>query len=218
MTGLENLDLEPDNGSATVSFSDDGTTAGLNYIATNAGTSFSSDRAEHASDAEWASLNNPVHEGKSRVFKVLSNVLEKDAPLDFSISTVSLSGNQSSPQKVKGTAAVIAFTPLGDIPAAPAAPTSVAEAFATAQFHKARHLFSVGMTVDPQHGPLYHAYGNMELVSLTSNVLIIHFIFILLSAILIFLFLFLLLFCITAPWQYHRCKRCTHAWHRDELQ
>lgn len=29
----------------------------------------------------------------------------------------------------------------------------------------ARQLFSVGMQVDPQHGPLYHAYGNMELVS-----------------------------------------------------
>ena len=25
------------------------------------------------------------------------------------------------------------------------------------------HLLSLGMVVDPQHGPLYHAYGNMEL-------------------------------------------------------
>lgn len=27
-----------------------------------------------------------------------------------------------------------------------------------------RELFQVGMEVDPQHGPLYHAYGNFELV------------------------------------------------------
>lgn len=35
--------------------------------------------------------------------------------------------------------------------------------FANKQFKKARHLLSLGMVVDPQHGPLYHAYGNMEL-------------------------------------------------------
>ena len=35
--------------------------------------------------------------------------------------------------------------------------------FANKQFKKARHLLSLGMIVDPQHGPLYHAYGNMEL-------------------------------------------------------
>lgn len=165
--GLENLELEPEIDPSISSFSDDGSIAGLNYVSSETGTSFSSDRADQASDAEWASLNSPVHEGKSRVFKVLSNVLERDLPLDFSIAAASLGGNHSSPIKLKsGSAATasIAFTPLGDIPAAPAAPTSVAEAFAAAQFHKARHLFSVGMAVDPQHGPLYHAYGNMELV------------------------------------------------------
>ena len=31
------------------------------------------------------------------------------------------------------------------------------------QVQKARYLFSIGQVVDPQHGPLYHAYGNMEL-------------------------------------------------------
>ena len=36
-------------------------------------------------------------------------------------------------------------------------------AYANKQFRKARHLLSLGMIVDPQHGPLYHAYGNMEL-------------------------------------------------------
>ncbi len=35
--------------------------------------------------------------------------------------------------------------------------------YANKQFRKARHLLSLGMIVDPQHGPLYHAYGNMEL-------------------------------------------------------
>ena len=34
-------------------------------------------------------------------------------------------------------------------------------AYANKQFRKARHLLSLGMIVDPQHGPLYH--GNMEL-------------------------------------------------------
>ena len=35
--------------------------------------------------------------------------------------------------------------------------------YANSKFQKARQLFSIGMLVDPQHGPLYHAYGNMEL-------------------------------------------------------
>ena len=33
------------------------------------------------------------------------------------------------------------------------------------KFIEARVLFSIGMEVDPYHGPLYHAYGNMELVT-----------------------------------------------------
>ena len=37
------------------------------------------------------------------------------------------------------------------------------EELASNKFQKARQLFSIGMLVDPQHGPLYHAYGNMEL-------------------------------------------------------
>ena len=162
-TGLSELELEgPADGSILPSFSDDGTAAGLNYDNGEAGTSFSSDRAEKASDAEWSSLQNPVFEGKSRVLKVASNVLERDSPLDFSVSS---RDNNSAPAKSKAVAAVT-FTPLGDIPAAPAVPTNVAEAFAAAQFQKARQLYSVGMAVDPQHGPLYHAYGNMELVNI----------------------------------------------------
>jgi tetratricopeptide (TPR) repeat protein len=39
----------------------------------------------------------------------------------------------------------------------------VAEEFALQQLRKARHLLGLGLVVDPQHGPLYHAYGNMEL-------------------------------------------------------
>lgn len=35
--------------------------------------------------------------------------------------------------------------------------------FAKQKIEEARQLFSTGMIVDPQHGPLYHAYGNMEL-------------------------------------------------------
>ena len=165
--GSENLSLDSESDSSESSFGEDSTTTPLKYVSEDTGTSFSSDRAEHASDAEWASVNSAMYEGKNRVFKVLSNVLERDAPLDFSISLSSISSNISSPLRLKveaGASATITFTPLGDIPEAPAAPTSVAEAFATAQFQKARHLFSVGMAVDPQHGPLYHAYGNMELV------------------------------------------------------
>jgi tetratricopeptide (TPR) repeat protein len=49
---------------------------------------------------------------------------------------------------------------------APGTPRDQAEdavEFASKQHKKARHLLSLGMVVDPQHGPLYHAYGNMEL-------------------------------------------------------
>lgn len=149
------------------SMSHTGTSSDLNYDHSDVGTSFSSDRVEKASDAEWSSLNNPLHEseGKSRVFKGLSNILERDAPLDFSVASILNGENASSSPKLKISTPSTTFTPLGDIPAAPAVPTSVAEAFATAQFQKARELFSVGMSVDPQHGPLYHAYGNMELVN-----------------------------------------------------
>lgn len=164
---LSDLELEeqPD-GSIHPSFSDDSTAPGLNYDSGEAGrsTSFSSDRADKASDAEWSSLQNALHEGKSRVLKVASNILERDSPLDFSVTSTSCDTN-SVPAKSKAIAAAVTFTPLGDIPAAPAVPTNVAEAFAAAQFQKARHLYSVGMAVDPQHGPLYHAYGNMELVN-----------------------------------------------------
>ena len=31
------------------------------------------------------------------------------------------------------------------------------------QLLKARELFSLGLIVDNKHGPLYHAYGNMEM-------------------------------------------------------
>jgi hypothetical protein len=37
--------------------------------------------------------------------------------------------------------------------------------YARNQYKKARELFALGMIVNPKHGPLYHAYGNMELVS-----------------------------------------------------
>lgn len=38
--------------------------------------------------------------------------------------------------------------------------------YAAAKFEEARNLFSIGMEVDPYHGPLYHAFGNSELVRL----------------------------------------------------
>jgi len=38
-----------------------------------------------------------------------------------------------------------------------------ANEFAAAQLAKARQLLNIGMLVDPQHGPIYHAFGNMEL-------------------------------------------------------
>lgn len=34
--------------------------------------------------------------------------------------------------------------------------------FAEDKFQQARELFMIGMEADPLHGPLYHAYGNME--------------------------------------------------------
>lgn len=47
------------------------------------------------------------------------------------------------------------------------APLSLTERkrLAEAKFQAARELFTVGMEADPLHGPVYHAYGNMELVS-----------------------------------------------------
>ena len=164
---FSDLDLDSsEQGSdpSLTSFADDGTNAGLNYDQGDAVTSFSADRAEQASDAEWSSLE---HGDSNRVMKmkVLSNVLERDAPLDFSLSS-----NTTPDSRAKASPSpAINFTPLGDLPATPAVPTNIAEAFAAAQFQKARNLFSIGMTVDPQHGPLYHAYGNMELVSMHTS-------------------------------------------------
>jgi len=37
--------------------------------------------------------------------------------------------------------------------------------WAAAKIQQARELFAQGLQVDSFHGPLYHAYGNMELVS-----------------------------------------------------
>ena len=45
----------------------------------------------------------------------------------------------------------------------PEAPSKDARIQAMKQFEKARTLFGIGLVVDPQHGPLYHAYGNMEM-------------------------------------------------------
>ena len=87
------------------------------------------------------------------------STLERDPPLDFS----SPDSNRQQQQQQLSAGEAISFGPLGDIPVAPPPPTPAAETFAAAQFRKARHLFSIGMVVDPQHGPLYHAYGNMEL-------------------------------------------------------
>ena len=44
------------------------------------------------------------------------------------------------------------------------------EVVSAANLRLARHLFATGMQVDPQHGPLYHAYGNMELVAVYLSV------------------------------------------------
>jgi hypothetical protein len=148
-----------EEGQGFISFGGNDITAKSNYVNSNGPTSFSSDRAEAASDAEWAS----THEGRVKdeernTFFAHSNMLEKDLPLDFSIDHATHKVKSGNKVNVDGS-----FTPLGDIPEAPAAPTAAAEAFAAAQFQKARDLFSVGMMVDPQHGPLYHAYGNMEL-------------------------------------------------------
>lgn len=38
--------------------------------------------------------------------------------------------------------------------------------YAEKKFEEARNLFSIGMEADPLHGPLYHAFGNMEMVLL----------------------------------------------------
>jgi len=38
------------------------------------------------------------------------------------------------------------------------------KAYSKKQTQLARLLFELGMKADPQHGPLYHAYGNMEQV------------------------------------------------------
>ncbi len=40
----------------------------------------------------------------------------------------------------------------------------VALQFAKKQLDKARELYTLGMIVDSRHGPLYHAYGTMEMV------------------------------------------------------
>mmetsp|Transcript_14148 Transcript_14148/g.23536 ORF Transcript_14148/g.23536 Transcript_14148/m.23536 type:complete len:1046 (-) Transcript_14148:183-3320(-) len=50
----------------------------------------------------------------------------------------------------------------GDTAAAAAAKVDAKE-FARQKFDESRHLFALGMEVDPYHGPLYHAYGNSEL-------------------------------------------------------
>lgn len=47
------------------------------------------------------------------------------------------------------------------------------QAYARKQLSVARQLFSIGMEVNPQHGPIYHAFGNMELVRLSFPVLLI---------------------------------------------
>lgn len=41
---------------------------------------------------------------------------------------------------------------------------AAAQTFAKKQILKARELFGIGLAVNPQHGPMYHAYGNMEMV------------------------------------------------------
>ncbi len=48
-------------------------------------------------------------------------------------------------------------------PDEPVRSSSQAAAFAESQFSLARNLFMIGMEINPLHGPLYHAYGNMEL-------------------------------------------------------
>jgi hypothetical protein len=49
------------------------------------------------------------------------------------------------------------------------------EAYAKEQLEKARTLFSIGLAVDPHHGPLYHAYGNMEMVSRLVTTLLLYY-------------------------------------------
>ena len=44
-------------------------------------------------------------------------------------------------------------------------------AYAIGQLVHARELFELGLLADSRHGPLYHAYGNMELVSVLSSVI-----------------------------------------------
>lgn len=157
------------------------------------GTSFSSYRAYATSNAECANLEissiNNEREGNDKENKELANTLEKDSPLYFSdyldnidsiIPSLSDTSESYRNDKLKKKSGINSkssdqndivkstFTPHGDIPCGPVIPTVVAQTFASSQFQKARHLFIVGMIVDPQHGPLYHAYGNMELVSDTS--------------------------------------------------
>lgn len=47
--------------------------------------------------------------------------------------------------------------------------------FSSKQIQLARLLFGLGMKADPQHGPLYHAFGNMENVSFHKLKLIFNF-------------------------------------------
>jgi tetratricopeptide (TPR) repeat protein len=54
------------------------------------------------------------------------------------------------------------FNPILDVPPRDV-PSETAKVVADEQFLKARYLFNLGTTVDPQHGPLYHAHGNMEI-------------------------------------------------------
>ena len=52
-----------------------------------------------------------------------------------------------------------------------APPNSTAIESALQKFDFAQKLFEVGMEADPQHGPLYHAYGNAEMVSILDAIL-----------------------------------------------
>jgi hypothetical protein len=46
-----------------------------------------------------------------------------------------------------------------------ASPTQSKSSFTESQLSYARLLFELGTKADLKHGPLYHAYGNMEMVS-----------------------------------------------------
>ena len=68
-----------------------------------------------------------------------------------------------SPVELDNSPSETTLDPFSDLPPASSSLEHDAVTYCKDQVDKARYLLSIGEIVDPQHGPLYHAYGNMEL-------------------------------------------------------